>query len=177
MYTMPEPLPDFQMPDFQNILAVLEAAQVCFVLIGGLAMMVHGSAHITVDIDICYARDRPNLEALIAALKPRNPHLRGAPEGLPFFFDTRTFANVLNLTLATDIGDVYLLGEVPGVVSFDALWERSIVIELEGIAVHVASLEDLIAMKRAAGRPKDQTHLMELERLRELTAHYDAQVL
>lgn len=71
---MPESL-----PDFPNILAALEAAQVRFVLIGGLAMVAHGSAHITVDIDICYARDRDNLAAIVAALKPSNPHLRGAP--------------------------------------------------------------------------------------------------
>lgn len=158
---MPEPL-----PDFPNILAALEAAQVRYVLIGGLAMVAHGSAHITVDIDICYARDRGNLAALVAAIKPRNPHLRGAPEGLPFFFDTRTFANALNLTLATDVGSVDLLGEVPGVVSFDALWEHSVVIELEGVIVHVASLDDLIAMKEAAGRPKDQLHVLELKALR-----------
>ncbi len=154
------------LPDFPNILATLEAAQVRFVLIGGLAMVAHGSAHITVDIDICYARDQENLAALVAALKPSNPHLRGAPEGLPFFFDTRMFANTLNLTLATEAGAVDLLGEVPGVISFDALWERSVVIELEGIAVHVASLDDLIAMKEAAGRPKDQLHALELKALR-----------
>ena len=157
---MPESL-----PDFPNILAALEAAQVRFVLIGGLAMVAHGSAHITVDIDICYARDWDNLAAIVAALKPSNPHLRGAPEGLPFFFDTRTFANVLNLTLATDLGGFDLLGEVSGVTPFDALWERSVVIELEGVAVHVASLDDLIPMKGAAGRPKDQSHLLELKAL------------
>jgi len=165
---MPESL-----PDFPNILAALEAAQVRFVLIGGLAMVAHGSAHITVDIDICYARDRDNFSALVAALKPSNPHLRGAPEGLPFFFDTRTFANVLNLTLATDLGGVDLLGEVPGIASFDALWERSVVIELEGVAVHVASLDDPIAMKVAAGRPKDHLHLLELKALRLITQDGD----
>ena len=162
------------LPDFANVLAALEAAQVRFVLIGGLAMVAHGSVHITVDIDVCYARDRANFDALVAALKSSNPHLRGAPEGLPFFFDTRTFANALNLTLATDLGSVDLLGEVPGVASFDALWERSVVIDLEGVLVHVASLEDLIAMKRAAGRTKDQAHLMELEKLRELKSGNDS---
>lgn len=167
---MPEPLPDSPMPDFPNILAALDAAGVRFVLIGGLAMIAHGSAHITVDSAICYARDRDNLAALVAALEPSGPRLRGAPEGLPFFFDARTFANAVNLTLVTDLGAVDLMGEVPGVGSFEALWEHSVVSKLAGASVHVASLDDLIAMKRVAGRPKDRGHLMELEALRELNA-------
>lgn len=161
--------------DFASVLAALEAAHVRFVLIGGLAMIAHGSAYITEDIDVCYARDKENLAALVAALKPSNPRLRGAPEGLPFFFDTRTFANAFNLTLATDMGSVDLLAEVPGVVSFDELWSRSLVLELDGMPVHVASINDLIAMKTAANRPKDQAHVLELRALRELLADGPAQ--
>ncbi len=157
-------------PDFSNVLISLEAAGVRFVLIGGLAMIAHGSAHITLDIDICYARDQNNLNSLVAALKPSSPRLRGAPEGLPFFFDSRLFSNVFNLTLATDLGSIDLLGEVPGVGSFETLWEHSVVLEVNGAVVHVASLEDLIAMKRAANRPKDQNHLLELEALRKLVS-------
>ncbi len=167
---MPEPNLDSPMPDFSDVLTALDAAGVRFVLIGGLAMIAHGSAHITVDIDICYARDQDNLNSLVAALTPSSPRLRGAPEGLPFFFDTRLFSNVFNLTLATDLGSIDLLGEVPGVGSFETLWEHSVVLEVNGAAVHVASLEDLIAMKRAANRPKDQNHLLELEALRKLVA-------
>jgi predicted nucleotidyltransferase len=61
-------------------------------------------------------------------------------------------------------------GNVPGVDSFQGLWERSSEKVLFGVPVRVASLEDLIAMKRAAGRAKDQPHLLELERLRSLAA-------
>ncbi len=158
------------LPDFVSVLLALEAARVRFVLIGGLAMVAHGSAHITEDIDICYARDGENLAALVAALKPSNPHLRGAPEGLPFLFDTRTFANAFNLTLTTDMGSVDLLAEVPGIGSFRELWVRSVILELEGTPVRVASLDDLIAMKEAAARLKDQSHVLELRALRKLLA-------
>lgn len=167
---MPEPNLDLPTPDFSNVLAALDAAGVRYVLIGGLAMIAHGSAHITVDIDICYARDPANLGSLVTALKSSRPRLRGAPEGLPFFFDTRLFSNALNLTLTTDLGDVDLLGEVPGVGSFEALWEHSVVLDLDGTEVHVASLDDLIAMKRAAGRAKDLTHLRDLEEIRTTVA-------
>ena len=157
------------LPDFAAILAALDEHGVRFVLIGGLAMQVQGSDHRTDDIDIFYARDRGNLSALAASLAPFKPRLRGVPAEVPFVPDVQTFKNTLNLTLETSLGAVDLLGEVAGTTSFDAVWEQAIVIELYGVPVHVASLDDLIAMKQAAGRPKDQSHLLELQALRKLT--------
>ena len=156
-------------PDFLVILRTLSEHEVRFVLIGGLAMVALGSNHVTVDVDIVYARDTANLSALVTSLQSQHPRLRGAPADLPFIFDVRTFQNTLNLTLMTDMGDLDLLGEAPGADTFEALWARAVVVELDGFSVHVASIEDLIAMKTAAGRPKDQNHLMELRALRELT--------
>lgn len=155
-------------PDFAAILRVLETAGVRFVLVGGLAMVAHGSDHVTQDIDVGYSRDIANMNVLASALAPYHPQLRGAPAGLPFILDLRTLKSVLNLTLLTDLGPVDLLGEAAGVSSFEKLWERSVVLEVEGVRIRVASLDDLIAMKRAAGRPKDQQHLRELEALRAL---------
>ncbi len=137
-------------------------------------MVALGSDHITKDIDIVYARDPENLAALVAALAPQHPRLRGVPEGLPFTFDVRTFRNMFNITLATDSGSLDLLGDAPGAGPFETLWERAVVVELDGIAVRVASVDDLIAMKTAAGRIKDQLHILELRALRELRAEYDA---
>jgi predicted nucleotidyltransferase len=73
----------------------------------------------------------------------------------------------------TDLGPLDLLGKAAGVTSFDGLWQRSIIMNVYGVTVHVASLDDLIAMKRAAGRPKDQNHILELEALRKLTQEAD----
>ena len=160
-------------PDLHAILETLEAGGVRFVLIGGLAMVLLGSDYITKDVDIVYARDADNLAALVVALNPMRPRLRGVPADLPFIFDVRTFQNVSNMTLMTDIGDLDLLGEAPGADSFEALWERSVTVELDGFSIRVASIDDLIAMKTAAGRPKDQNHVMELRALRELTASYN----
>jgi predicted nucleotidyltransferase len=94
--------------------------------------------------------------------------LRGALEGLPFFWDERTLKDTSNLTLETDLGAVDLLGHVSGADDFEGVWTRSLILPIEGVQVHVASLDDLIAMKRAANRLKDQNHILELEALRRL---------
>jgi predicted nucleotidyltransferase len=155
-------------PDFHTVLAALNERQVRFVLIGGLALISHGSETFTRDLDLCYGREGSNLTALAEALAPLHPRLRGAPEGLPFVLDARTLHSGANFTLVTDAGDVDLLGDVAGTESFEALWEHSTETDLFGVRVHVASLDDLISMKRAAGRAKDQQHLLELDRLRRL---------
>ena len=108
------------------------------------------------------------------ALLRQHPRLRGVPEDLPFIFDVRTFQNMFNITLTTDAGSLDLLGDAPGAGPFEELWERAVIVDLGGTPVHVASVDDLIAMKTAAGRIKDQLHVLELRALRELRAEYDA---
>ena len=81
---MPEKL-----PDFHPVLAALKASNVRSVVIGGLAMTAHGSAHVTADIDVGYSRDRPNIKAMTQALHPR---FRNLPDDLPFVWMSRLFA-------------------------------------------------------------------------------------
>lgn len=154
-----------QANDFQQAITVLAASGLRFVIVGGIAMRLQGSAHITDDIDFAVARDPENLEALVKALAPYHPSLRGAPPGLPFFWDVRTLKNIMNITLQTDLGSVDLFGELAGSGSFEQLWNSAAVMDLRGLSVRVASIPSLLAMKRAAGRPKDLLHLMELEQM------------
>ena len=154
--------------EFREVIAALAAQQVRFVIIGGVAMRLQGCTHVTEDIDLCYARDSQNLVTLANALSPYHARLRGVPEDLPFVFDARTLRSGLNFTLRTDLGDIDILGEASGVDSFEGLWTRATKMEVYGITVRVASVDDLLAMKRAANRPKDQRHIMELEALRRL---------
>jgi predicted nucleotidyltransferase len=155
-------------PEFAEILARLNAAGVRYVLIGGLAMILHGSAHITQDIDIGYACSPQNFEALAVALRQMNARLRNVPPEIPFLLDAQTFRNTQNLTLETDFGALDLLGHIAGAEDFDRLYERSIEVEVESVPVRIASVDDLIAMKRAANRIKDRNHLWELEAFRRL---------
>src|SRR5437899_277664 len=100
--------------EVEGILKQLTSFQVRFVLIGGLAMRAHGSAHITEDADFCYERSPANIEALAQAFATLHPYLRGAPAGLPFFFDAATIQADCNFTLLTDLGEIDLLGHVSG---------------------------------------------------------------
>jgi hypothetical protein len=139
--------------EFSRLLRTLLEQSVDFVLVGGLAGNVHGAARATYDIDIVYGRSERNLERIVSALAPHRPYLRGAPPGLPFSFDTQTLRRGLNFTLTTSLGDIDLLGEVAGGGTFDELLQDSQTIELWGSSCRCVTLETLIRLKRAAGRP------------------------
>lgn len=155
--------------DFQAILERLAGYKVDFIVIGGLAASLHGSAYVTQDLDVCYDRSGPGIERLCRALVDLHPTLRGAPEGLPFRFDPATVGAGLNFTLSTDLGPLDLFGEVSPFGGFDALKAHAIEMELVGHRVLVLSLPALIRSKQAAGRPKDLLVVPELEALLEMS--------
>jgi hypothetical protein len=151
--------------NFEQLLAVLVRSQVEFIVIGGFAATAHGSAHVTVDLDIIYRRTPENVARLAAALGPLHPYLRGAPPGLPFTFDVATIERGLNFTLTTTAGDLDVLGEATGGGTHDALLSRSEAREVFGLECRFVDLPTLIRLKRAAGRPKDLERIAELEAL------------
>ena len=155
------------MTDFAAILEAFNAAAVEYIIVGGLAATVHGSARLTQDVDFVYARDSDNLERLVKALTSQSPYLRGAPPGLPFEWSTATLQRGLNFTLTTTLGDIDLLGEIVGGDDFDSLLPHTLDVELFGCRCRCLNLPALIRTKRAAGRPKDLEALAELEVLLE----------
>lgn len=154
--------------DMPGILRLLQSGGVEYVVIGGLAMISHGSAYITKDVDLCYSRSEKNIRALAACCKTIHPYLRGAPPGLPFKFNPATIQAGLNFTLTTDLGDIDFLGEVSGIGGYEKVLAMSEEKDIYGMIVRVLSLEGLIAAKKAAGRTKDQLHLLELEELKKM---------
>jgi hypothetical protein len=155
------------MTDFVQLLTTLSTANVEFVIIGGIAAAAHGSAHVTVDLDIVYRRTSENIARLASALEPLSPYLRGVPPGLPFHFDAETIWRGLNFTLTTSAGDLDALGEATGGGTYEALLPRSESRSVLGVEVRFVDLETLIHLKRAAGRPKDLIRLAELEAILE----------
>jgi len=155
------------MTDLRALLETLLKAGVEFIVVGGAAATAHGSARLTVDLDVVYGRSPDNIKRLAAALAPFAPYLRGAPAGLPFQWDERTIARGLNFPLTTFLGDIDLLGEITGGGSYDDLLPHSIELDPFGISCRCLSLPQLISVKRAAGRPRDLEAVAELEAILE----------
>ncbi len=153
--------------DFFGVIEVLIRSDVQFVLIGGLAARLHGSPTVTIDVDICPARDSDNLERLVRALHEVKAQLRSVDESVPFIIDVKTLQRSMNLTLMTSLGALDLLGEPAGTDGYRELAANAITLEVEGLLLKVASLEDLMRMKEASGRPKDRIELEVLGALRD----------
>ncbi len=150
-------------------LQVLNSHRVEYVLVGGLAGEILGAPLATNDIDVCYRRTPQNMDRLAAALQALHARLRaaGVDNDLPFILDGRTLAAGDSFTFETDAGDLDLVGTPPGTGGFRDLDAGATAFDLgEGLVVRIVALDDLIRMKEAAGRPKDESHLQVLTELR-----------
>jgi predicted nucleotidyltransferase len=152
------------------LLARLADAAVDFVVIGGIAVVTHGHIRTTRDLDITYATDQANVDALGRVLVDLDARLRGVTEVVPFVPDGRTLRAAEILTLETTEGALDLLATPPGAPAYSELKQRAEVIDVDGRSVAIASLDDLLAMKRKAGRPRDLEDIEALEELRRLRA-------
>jgi hypothetical protein len=156
--------------DVEEMLRRLTSAGVDFVVIGGIALVLSGSARLTRDLDIVFAPDRENLAVLGMVLVQLDATLRELEEDIPFVPDERTLANVGLLTLTTTAGWLDLHREVDGSPRYDVLRKNADRVDLGDFAVLVASPDDMIAMKRAAGRPQDMADIEEWEAIKRLRA-------
>lgn len=161
-----------------RVLRTLVSHHVRFIVIGAFAGRLMGSPTVTRDLDLCYARDPENLAALAAALSELGAGLRGAEEGADlasFRLDARTLRAGDHFTLETVAGDVDIVGIPAGTAGYEDLLKTADMLDLDGIRVRVASIDALIRMKRAAGRPKDLIEIEVLAALRdELDRERDA---
>ena len=157
------------MPIFEPVLEALNDAGVRYVVVGGLAVVLHGHARMTVDVDLVVDLDEEQatraIEALVAmGLRPRVPvdpgdfarkQVREAwirERGMQVFslFDP---SNPLRVV------DLFVSHPIP----FEELWSRSEKFELSNTSVRVASIPDLIHLKRMAGRSQDRADIEQLK--------------
>jgi len=164
------------MPLFEPIFETLNGASVRYVVVGGLATVLHGFARLTADVDLVIDLDpdeaRRAMQALTAlGLRPR------APVEALSFADPQIRAEwirdkglrVFSLwDPAHPMIEVDLFVEHP--IPFDELWHRSEIVNLDRVSVRIASIADLIALKRIAGRPQDSIDIEALEAIRDARA-------
>ncbi len=137
-------------PDFKELLSVLNAHNVKYLIVGAHAVSAHAQPRATKDLDIWVKPEAENAKAVYAALLKF-----GAPlDGLAFsdFAELGPFFHMGHEPVAVDI-----LSEIPG-VDFDAAWERrvaGVIDAVTGLKANLISREDLITAKLAAGRPQD----------------------
>lgn len=160
---MPEPL------DPQCIFAALDRHGVDYVLIGGLAAVLHGSTAMTNDADVFPAPDRDNLARLADALRDLDARVRSeeTPDGLPFDPHPDLLVGMAVLNLTTRCGDLDVARSPADLDSFAAVRAAAVEFDVDGVRVPVAALADIIRSKEAADRPKDRATLPILHALAE----------
>jgi predicted nucleotidyltransferase len=162
--------------NFGDIVRLLVTTGARFVVVGGVAVVLHGHLRFTADIDVVVDPDDPRLRVLLQRLEEAGfvPRL---PVPMLDFADVerrRQWVEERGMMVFTvhDPTDAFrsldLFAEPP--LPFEDLWERSVAFDVAGVEVRAASIDDLISMKRAAGRPQDTADVAALERIRDAGA-------
>jgi hypothetical protein len=152
--------------DATRLLGTLERHGVNFLVIGGLASVLHGAPYQTVDCDVTPEESDDNLARLSAAL--RELHARvwiGGDAGLEFQHDARSLKDARTWNLITRHGLLDISFKPAGTGGYPDLIKRAVFIEVDGVRFGVASLEDVVHAKQAAGRDKDERVLPLLRRM------------
>jgi hypothetical protein len=150
------------------LLGRLTGAGVDFVVIGGVAVIAHGYERNTKDLDICYSPECANLDALAGVLLDIGARLRGIDEEIPFVADARTLLRTQMLTLDTSEGGLGLLVDPSGSPGYRLLKAHAERIDFDDVEILIASIDDLLAMKRAANRPQDEVDVLALTAIRRM---------
>lgn len=150
----------------ERILALLHDAGLPFVVIGGIAANAHGAVRQTQDLDVVMPMTPEVLDALMAALRPHRPHHALRRDLGPIDQDGQALSAFSMLLLETDLGRLDVIGEVPPAGRFHDL--ETVTLRLGARDVRVLGLRQLIAVKEAAGRPKDLIAATELRAIAQL---------
>lgn len=138
-----------------------------YVLVGGMAGVLHGSSLVTEDVDVCAPFDSHNLARIIAALGDLNPRHRMNPNHPPLALDPAALAGFRNLYLLTDLGQIDLLSEITGLGGYSEVSRHTVGAQLKDLSCRILSIDALILARRSVGRPKDLQAAAELEAIRQ----------
>jgi predicted nucleotidyltransferase len=151
-------------PSFDDLLVRLVQADINFVLIGGLALGSWGVVRGTKDCDIVPDPRPKNLDGLARLAAELGGHIQ---LGESLLGSERSIASLLlqgeRALIKTHLGDLDVVQGLEGVLSFAELRAKAIDVEISGVTIAICALEDLRAMKRAAGRARDLVDLEDLD--------------
>ena len=150
-------------------LEVLDRHDMRYVVIGGIAAIAQGYPLTTLDLDVTPARDAENLDRIVTSLRELEARLRTPDDPVDFPLDAKMIAAAESWTFVTNRGPLDLRFAPSGTTGYDDLLRDAVAVDL-GLArpTLVASLRDLIRMKEASRRPKDEAQLPALRRTLEL---------
>ena len=155
--------------DLNYILKSLLDNEVEFILIGGFASVIHGSNHVTQDLDICAVISNDQIEKIRKSLRELSPvHRMNLKANVSFNDRPLPDENVQNIYLQTDAGVLDILSSVIGVGDFNELKKNAIQVPLFGKKCLVISIDDLIKCKQSMTRPKDKIVLEELLQIKKM---------
>jgi hypothetical protein len=149
-----------------DCLSRLARQNVEFVVVGGMAGTMHGSALVTEDVDVCAPLTPVNLARIVSAVSDLDPRFRMTPQRLPLPSDPGRLIGYKNLYLHTDWGQLDILSEITGIGPYEEVARRSKAVDVGGITYRVLAIDALIEAKKAIGRPKDLQAAAELEAIR-----------
>lgn len=166
----PDDLPEAPPLDVPRLLEVLNRHEVDYVVVGGFAVIAHGSPRATFDLDITMAPARENLQRLAAALEELDAHVYAVDGDLLEVdpTDPEDLARGANWTLVTDAGRLDVLADLPGAPPYEDLRRVAVEVEADAGRLVVAGFGHLIRMKQASGRDKDLADIAALHRARGL---------
>lgn len=144
-----------------DILRILHAHAVEFIVVGGMAAVIGGAPIVTRDVDVLRARSIANVDRLLAALSELDAIFRGDDRRLRP--NASHLAGPGHLLLQTRHGALDLLGTIEDNTAYDDVFDESYTVDLGGFDVRALSLERLLVVKRKLGRPKDLLMALQIE--------------
>jgi hypothetical protein len=150
-----------QVANTRALLGALDRANVAFILVGGTAATLQGSALATFDVHVVHARTQENIERLLAMLESINARYRGRPDLKPTAIHLASTGHNL---LLTDLGPFDVLGAIEGGRDYNALLEHSVDIDLQGQSVRILTLDFMLKLKENSADPKDRNSALYLRK-------------
>ncbi|MFL5321462.1 MAG: hypothetical protein ACJ790_17505 [Myxococcaceae bacterium] len=147
---------------YLQLIGVLDAAGVEFVIVGGTAAVLHGASTATYDLDVLMQFTPENCARLLEAVRPLDPRLAHTPDKRPLALTVEELAPFKNLYLNTRLGRLDVLGSLPPIESAEEVLRTAQQMVVAGVNVRVVALDLLIKVKAAMNRPKDKQTEIEL---------------